>query len=320
MALVQKAIEDFKEGDRSNVAIISDPFYGESNLMNLVEELTGPRNLRINGRFLILNFELLEKTSKEIVMVDEAHHIYQRKIGGFEVTNRFLGIITTSEQLFITTWNAYSWKYLDEVLGIGKHFARQIRLPKKDSNQIRELLLSGYGEEELTFIEEEQEGEEEQLVRRSHYEKSLFGRNLKIPYPIIRWRQIKPRLDRKESKSAEEILFDKLTRISDGNPGVAEHLWKDALDYPYVRNTLKEPLPINLNYDESYALSIVLFMGSIEIKELSAILDPSEMPPEEIISYMEGQGLISLDGDVCSIRPEALKRVAEHLRKMRLVW
>jgi hypothetical protein len=321
IGLIKKVVVDFGEGHRSNLAIISDPFYGESVLMDRVEGMTGEDGIRIAASSLIRNFEALEDASGRIVIIEEAHRLYSRKIGGFETMNRFLKMLASSDRLFITTWNSYSWKYLDEVLGLGGHFPKKIRLSKMGAGQIREMLLSGYEEGELTFVEEvAAKAEELSILKRASYKKTLMGHSLEIPYPVIEMRSIRSRLTRSEKKSPEEIFFDKLARISDGNPSVAEHLWKNALDYPKIMDTLKDPPSIDLDYDESFALGIVLSMGSIEAEDLSEILAPLDLSAERIATLLEERGLVSIDGKVVSIRAEALKSVVEHLRRLRLVW
>jgi len=319
--LIKKVIVDFGEGHRSNLAIISDPFYGESELMDRVEGMTGEEGVRIDARPMIRNLEALEDASGRIVMVEGAHRLYRRKIDGFETMNRFLKMLASSDRLFITAWNSYSWKYLDEVLGLGGHFPQQIRLSKMGANEIREMLLSGYEEGELIFVEEvAAKAEELRIFHRSIYKKTLMGHSLEIPYPVIEMRSIRSHLTRSEKKSPEEIFFDKLARISDGNPSVAEHLWKKALDYPKVMDTLKDPPSIDLDYDESFALAIVLSMGSIEAEDLSEILGPLDLSAERIATLLEERGLVSIDGKVVWVRAEALKSVVEHLRRLRLVW
>lgn len=319
--LIKKVIVDFGEGHRSNLAVISDPFYGESELMDRVEGMTGEEGIRIDASSLIGNFEALEDIPGSIVIIEEAHRLYRRRINGFEMMNRFLKLLDSSDRLFITTWNSYSWKYLDEVLGIGRHFPQQISLSKMSAKDIREMLLSEYEEGELSFDEAvPMKAEESVILNRSIYKRTLMGHELEIPYPVIDMRSIKSRLTRSEKKSPEEIFFDKLARISNGNPSVAEHLWKKVLDYPKIVGTLKDPPSIDLDYDESFALGIVLYMESIEMEDFSEILGPMDLSAERIAPRLKEGGLVTIDEKVVSIRAEALKSVVEHLRRLRLVW
>jgi hypothetical protein len=321
ISLIKKVIADFGEGRRSNLAIISDPFYGESELMDRVEGMIEDVCIRINAQSLIRSFEILEDSPGRIVIVEEAHRLYRRKICGFDMMNRFLNRLLSSDRLFITTWNSASWRYLDEVLGLGRHFPQKVSLSKMTADEIQEMLLSGYEEGELTFLEEERGDEEERkILNRAGYKKALMGHSLEIPYPVVDVRSIRSRLDRSEKKSPEEVFFEKLARISDGNPGVAELLWKEALDYPEVRNALKDPPSIDLNREESFALSIVLSMGSAKLAYLSEVLGPLGISAQNIANLLEERGLVSIDGEVASMRAEALKSSLEHLRRLRLVW
>ena len=117
-----------------------------------------------------------------------------------------------------------------------------------------------------------------------------------------------------------EAFFGKLARISDGNPGVAEFLWKEALDYPKVRNSLVDPPSIDLDLDDSFALSLILSMGSLDLADLSEVLEPVGTSAERAAALLEERGLVFIDGEVVSLRAEALKSTVEHLRRVRLVW
>lgn len=321
ISLIKKVIVDFGEGRRSNLAIISDPFYGESELMDRVEGMIEDVCIRINAQSLIQSLETLKDSPGKIVIVEEAHRLYRRTIGGFDAMNRFLNMLLFSDRLFITTWNSASWRYLDEVLGLGRHFPQKVSLSKMKTDEIREMLLSGYEEGELTFLEGERGDEEKRkILKWAGRKKALMGHSLEIPYPMVDVGSIRSRLDRSEKKSPDEVFFEKLARISDGNPGVAELLWKEALDYPEVRNALKDPPSIDLSREESFALSIVLSMGSAKLAYLSDVLEPLGISAQNIANLLEERGLVSIDGEVASMRAEALKSALEHLRRLRLVW
>jgi hypothetical protein len=322
MELIEKAIKDFEEGKRRNTAVISDPFYGESELLEWVWERTGGGALRVKAGSLKEDFEILERSSAKIAIVEEAHRLYLRKIGGFDLMDRFINFVSSSERLFITTWNSFSWKYLDEVLGIGQHFPMKIELPGMDAGKIRDMLLSGYEEGELNFVEEEKdETEEPKILKRSSFKISLLGERIEIPRPEVDLNSIRSRFHKVEEKRPPmEIFFGKLARISDGNPGVAELLWKEALDYPKVRDCLVDLPSIDLDLDDSFALNVILSMGSVDLADLSEVLEPVGTSAERAAALLEERGLVFIDGEVVSLRAEALKRTAEHLRRARLVW
>jgi len=315
---IEKAIEDFETGKRSNVAVISEPFYGVERIVDKIESIASEKCKRMPSEDLVHDLESMDRLMKNnILIVENLHRIYRRKIGGFKDITKFQKYVSTSDKLFITTWNLPSWNYLDEVLHIGKQFPLQVTLPKKDANQIKEMLLSGYEENELSFVGIEVPRQEDKFLKVGWRSAFILGREIKIPNLEVEIDILRYKLGQKKRKSAEELFFEKIARISDGNPGVAEVLWKAVLDYPNFVDRLEEPhLKIELDRAESFALSAIISADFIERSELCEIVGS----PDELLYVLSEGGLITVDGEICSARPEALKEILEYLNKQRLVW
>ena len=150
----QIAIADFESGKKLNVAIIAELFAGVTLLVDELEKMNNLKVTRLSYSSLVKNKDdfMLSEYSKKIIIIDHCEYLYMRKIGGFEVLDDFLKtIVNSSNNLFITTWNIYSWKYLDEVLNIGKFFPFQIKVQKSTTNEIKECILSGYKPDEIKF-------------------------------------------------------------------------------------------------------------------------------------------------------------------------
>jgi len=154
IANIQTAIADFESGRNLNVAIISEPYAGRTALLNEIEKMNLQKVTRFSFSSIVKNKDeiILPGQSKRIVLIDDCQFLYSRKIGGFDVLEYFLNLVSNPSILFITTWNLYSWKYLDEVLNIGKIFPVQINLPKFTTHQIKESILSGYKKDEIIFV------------------------------------------------------------------------------------------------------------------------------------------------------------------------
>lgn len=246
-----------------------------------------------------------------------------RKIGGFDVLEYFLNLVSNPAILFITTWNLYSWKYLDEVLNIGKFFPVQINLPKFTASQIKESILSGYKNDEIIFVRDI-EFEKEKIINFMKYPVSIkpWKKTIALPYFRINYDILKLRLSKKEERiTSEDIIFEKIHRISNGNPGVAKIVWQKSLEYPAVKpgNVKDEYFDVELDYNEAFILNLILSMKSIKNDDLSEIAGP-DFQVGKIIFRLSKQGLIAAKDASCIIRPEALKRVIEFLKKLRLVW
>lgn len=325
IATIQTAIADYESGHKLNVAIISEPFAGRTTVVDQIEKMNPHKVTKLSLSSIINNMDEIHpfEQSRRIVLIDDAQFLYTRKIGGFNVLERFLKSVLSSNNLFITSWNLYSWNYLDEVINIGKYFPVQIKLSKLNANQIKECTLLKYKAGEIKF-EKDIEFEKEKIIESRKYPVSikLLEKTINIPYYKINYRLLKVRLLRKEERVAiEDIIFEKLFRVSNGNPGVAKVVWKKSLEYPIIKpSKIKEnSFNIELDYNESFILNIILSMKSIKNEELSEIAGP-DFQIEKIIFRLAKQELITINEGTCTIKPEALKSIVDFLKKLRLVW
>ncbi|MDP3105613.1 MAG: hypothetical protein Q8M95_13515 [Candidatus Methanoperedens sp.] len=325
IAKIQTAIADFESGHKLNIAIIAEPFAGRTTLLNEIEKMNQYKVTRLSFSSIVKNIDdvKLSEQSKRIVLIDDCQYLYERKIGGFEILECFLKSAVSSSHLFITTWNLFSWNYLDEVINIGKFFPVQIKLPKFTKDQIKECILSGYKENEIKF-EEDIAFEKEKVFEPRKYAVTIkpLEKTINILYFKINYNILKVRLLKKEERVAiEDIIFEKIHRFSNGNPGVAKIVWHKSLEYPIIKpSKIKdESFNIELDYKESFVLFLILSMKSINNDELSEILG-HDFQVDKIIFRLSNQGLIAVDDVSCIIRPEALKSIIEFLKKLRLVW
>ncbi len=325
IANVQAAIADFESGKKLNIAIIAEPFAGRTAIANEIEKINAQKVTRLNLLCPVKNREeiALQGQSKRIVIIDNCHFLYMRKVGGFEIIEELLKLIENPDTMFITTWNLYSWKYLDEVIKIGKFFPVQINLPKLTADQIKESILSGYDKNEIKFLQDVG-FENEKIIDFAKYQVMIkpLNKTINIPYLKISYDRLKVRLSRKKKVVAiEDLIFEKIKHISNGNPGVAGVIWQKSLEYPVIKpgNVKELSFNIDLDYDESFILGIILSMDSIGKRELAEI-EGFEYQIDEIIFRLLKQGLIVMEDNNCRINPEALGSIVEFLKRSRLVW
>jgi len=307
VSAIQKALEEFDSGHRSNVVVLTEPFYGED--AGWIETAIGPGTKRIEGAYLADGHNLPDNA--KVVIVEGLHRLYSRRIGGFGLIRSFMQSVASTEQLFIATCNAYSWRYLDQALRIGMLFPIQIDLPLLDASRLKEMLLSGYSVGELQFA-----GQSDPAGAIEDASLSFMGRRLVLSGRIQALRRaLRPM---PVSKTAEEIFFDRLARVSGGNPGIAKKLWAGALDYPRVREIPELPQALDLDQTEAFAMSLVLSAGRISKDELFSVLGQAD----EILYSLVKMQLVNLinGGKACEIRPEAVKPVAELLKRRRMAW
>lgn len=325
IANVQTAIADFESGHKLNVAIIAEPFTGKTALLNQIDKMNPQKITKLSFSSIVKNKEeiMLPEQSKRVVMMDNCEFLYMRKIGNFDVLEEFLKLAASPGMMFITAWNLYSWNYLNEVMNIGKFFPVRLNPGKFTAAEIKEIILSKYETNEIKFVEDA-ESDEEKLIHFVRYtvEIKSLKRTINIPLLKINYDALKVGLFRKEETiNTEDLIFEKIGRVSNGNPGVAKVVWEKSLEYPVIKpGKVKEfSIKIDLDYDESFILCIILSMKSIKKEDLVELTGTETQIDRTLFRLVE-QDLISIEDGYCSIRPEALRSIVEFLRRSRLVW
>ncbi len=321
---IREAITDFESGQKEDIAIISEPFAGRTTLVNAIEKMTAHKVVKRSFPSIVKNKEelMFPERPKRIVVIDNCHFLYLRAIGGFDILEEFLQSVVSSNNLFITTWNLYSWNYLDDVINIGQFFPIPLMLPKFTLSELKELILSGYKEDELEFLDDVT-SEDKRIINSFRYPVTIkrLKKTITIPFLKINFDRLRFRLSRKEEKKkAEDIIFEMINRFSNGNPGVAKVLWEKSLEHPIIKPSyVKESsFKIALDYTESFILYIILSMESLNKEDLVEIT--GELKVDKILYRLSQQGLITVDQGYYKIRPEALNSLVDYLKKSKVIW
>ncbi len=319
---ILQAVSKFDQGILGNVALISDPFSGRTRLVEELKKNLGERvtYVSFNSVMTDSSFMATLRDAREIVIMDNCHFLAMRKIGGFEQMNEFLNFITTSKKFFITTWNTFSWTYLNAVLQIDSYFTNFVTLSPLDADNLKKILLSRYGSQEIEFIDDS--AAEERKLR------FIWGcLNIKIPFSkdayCLPWPsfELPGRLHKKKAIPAEEITFERLTRISGGNPGVARFIWDKNIEFPtiWVSSFIEPVFDTNISTNQSFLLSIILSMEHVHYDDLAAIAGP-EINIHRALFVLQKKGLIYEEDGYYAIGHEPLKSVINYLKLNRMVW
>jgi hypothetical protein len=329
---IEEEIEKLDSGPRSNIAIISEPFSGRSELLYKISKLCGKRKSKIFFNRLVNdeNFLHILEKSGDIVLVDNCHFLYSRRIGGFERLDLFLNTVASSEKLFITTWNQFSWNYLRFIFPLERIFPVRIELPRLGPEEIKKMVMTGW-RGQMTFAEEEVTKKEEWL-ESSEFSADIkpLKRTLRISLPRIDYLVLKSRIlekirpaEQKGEISVEDKVFRRLRDVSEGNPGAAIAIWNRSVPTAEgaikPADIIKPQYEIDLSYDQAFILSVILSMECVCIQELKGIIDPNANL-NRFIHELERIGLISVDNELLSIVPEALHSVESYLKSVLLVW
>lgn len=324
-------VEKIDSGAKSNIAIIGEPFSGRTELLYKVSDLCQGRESKLFFSSIVRDDMFLRTLEKsgDIVLVDNCQLLYSRTIGGFETLNLFLKSVVSSNKLFITTWNYYSWNYLRFIYPLEKIFPISIQLPGLDSEEIKKMIKDKY-DVQMTFAEEEDIKKKQRLVLYGTLiDLNFFGKSVKISVPMINYSELKTlSLDKfrspkqKEENSIEDKVFQRLKDASEGNPGIAKAIWEKSINRSEgvikPGDIIKPQHEIDLAYDQSYLLYTILCMESITIEELEK--QSIEANVDQFVHHLEKSGLIFIDKGLVRIVPEALHGMEIHAKSQRLVF
>ncbi len=318
---ITAVVDEFDSDRPSHIAVIADPFAGQNILMDGIMRRHPDRIIHLPFFSVVKSRDFLTQITghKDIVVMDHCHFLATREIGGFTMLDAFLDHISTSERLFITHWNSFTWSYLQATHHIDTFFPVIIDLPGIDSKTLKPLIMSRYTDE-IEFIGDITTPKEP-LISVSH-------RTVKLPFskkpftiPVPRLRQGNGGGNGTHPADAEDAAFDKIIRISDGNFGVAEWLWDTTLDGKTVRVADIPGIPcvVNLDIHESFLLMIILSMESIGVVDLAEIAGP-EINLKQALFRLKNQGLVAEEKGYFRIKPEALSCVKGYVTRIRMVW
>ncbi len=323
---IQETIADFDTGKKLNIAILAEPLRGKTTLSSEIERINLSRTAKITFSKIVQNKNeiSLADDAKKIVILDNCHFLYMRKPGGFDIFYEFLDMISSQNRIFVTTWNIYSWKYLNEAFGLGKYFPVQIFIPAFEKENLRLFILRRYEKNEIKFTKDKESKEEPFFyIIKYPLELSSLGKKIFIPVPKINISDLKNRLLKKQKiEAAEDQVFEKLYLESSGNPGIALRIWELGLDYPVMKpkNIGQFSLNIDLEYEEAFTLNLILSYQGLTKSEIAEIMG-SMVSVDKIIYQLLSQELILKDeNDSYRVRPEALSSVTTYMEKLRLVW
>jgi hypothetical protein len=276
--------------DEHSLALYGEAGIGQSSLLKIIEKsypnlkvinvtLTGKFSnkgqlQRYLGELLDVNLEkglseLVssdEKREPTLVLIDKCHQMFLSEVGGFEAFREFLDIINaqTKNIFWCSTFNIYSWQYLNRVYGKNHYFRTIKKIQPWTEEDIRSMILE-------------------------RHELSGF----KISYQDI-LKAAKTSDDNATVDFVETKFFRLLWEQSNGNPKTAIELWFSALKY-IKPNKLKVGLPYSfrpkilneLQDDASFVFHEILKHGDLTFSELKAVLNMGD----GIIQYALKLGL-----------------------------
>jgi hypothetical protein len=316
---LEEAVGGHLEGERSNVAVVAEPFAGRTGLLDYAEEYLGAAAERRSFDELVVDPGEAPDPETEAVVVDGCHYLYTRRVGGFDPLERFLDRVTGGDAMFVTGWNRYAWDYLRATRDVDEAFPVEVRLPPLDAAGVRDLIHEAYGPDLPAFESTEAFGRVKTLDFERRTVSLTRSVGVEVTVPTLNLSYLTARAEA-DVGDVEAVVFERLARLSEGNPGVAAALWERSVDDDAVTPASVEAVDRNLDLDDDagFVLVLVLTNGAVD----RAVLDAAfpGLPVERSLAHLAERGLVALRDDVAWVEPTALHPAVEYLRGRRLLW
>jgi len=324
---VAEYLDEEKTLDRvdSNVAVVSDPFGGRAALLEYAAELLDEQARRVSLSSIVTDEGTLPAIPSDCALIlEDCHYVYRRCVGGFDVLESFLERLAMTNTLVVTSWNRYSWQYLSAVKRIDEAFPLTITLPPLSADQI-EAVVEAHVDELPAFVDTGEAGRIK-TVDVDRYPVSLpGGRTVDVPVlrPDLAW--LASWSATGDDESIEAVVYEKLRRLSHGNPGIATSLWdrsvREGSDGPTVAPAYIDD-PVTdcsvLSDEAAFLLWAVVAMESVEREQLTAMLDQDAIGTE--IQTLANRGVVHADGTEVALEPAGLHPAVAELERRRLLW
>ncbi len=193
-----------------------------------------------------------------------------------------------------------------------------------DTPVLKQVIMSRYKPGEIRFIDE---GTTDRSMVYSVIHRTMrvpfTTTDISLPWIKLNFAVMRFGLSKKRrvQVALEDMIFEKINRIANGNPGVAVLIWEKSLKDNTIRlsDVSEVSCTIDLDINESFILSIILSMESLHHTDLSAIAG-SEMDIEPVLYRLVQHGLVTDIAGYYSIPPLLMACVVEYLTKTRRLW
>jgi hypothetical protein len=319
LSAIEDGIGRHLEGNQANVAVVAEPYAGRDVLLSHAEEQFGAASGHVTFEELVTDQASFEFPNKEVVFVEGCHYLYARRIGGFDVLDAFLQRIAASDSVFVTAWNHWAWDYLAAVRDVDHAFPVKVPVPRLEMEAIRSLVRE-HVEELPTFVESDAYGRMKTVDFSRERVGSVGDVALALPVPRFNLEYLTAIGADESISDVERVVFERLTRLSEGNPGVALSLWHDAVEDGEIAASHfdEETEPLDLDDDEAFVLATVLSNERLAVTALESMLE--EIPVAQAIQTLGHQSLVTSEDGVVAVAPDRFRDAVNYLEGRRFLW
>lgn len=269
-----------QEPEREVVALrLCEKFHDTSDVFSFFASLFSLETVPTTRAELV---QAIQAAPSRVVLIDDCHHFYLRKIGGFDAVDLFFDVVNRcdSKHFWVLSMNNFAWSYLNRVRARQHLFGAVLDIGGWNEADIQELIrrrdmLAGMP---LSFSE----------LMVAHENDDQY-------YEIVK---------------TSNGYFRLLHEFSHGNPRVALLYWLRSLRHDAERGHLQvslfqRPSPTVLtgvSNDHLFALAAIVQHGSLAASEVAEVTHIAQDTGEMLVDYLCDSEIVTIEKQTGRVR------------------
>ncbi|NBC27198.1 MAG: hypothetical protein GVY08_10075 [Bacteroidetes bacterium] len=302
--MITNSYDQWKRGLHSNVAVIGEKGSGKSTMIRFAKQSilsdTKPLELHFEKTFTteaellkklcgVLGFktttnrnEFVEKVNQKknpsVVVVENLQNIFVRNVNGYEALDAFWVVMSaTMHKLFwVVSCSRYAWSFFMKMSSADQYFSHTVVTDQLDDKEIREAILlrhkaTGY---ELEF-------EPDEYLKNSRAYKKVIGNN------------------QQSQELIKENFFNRLSKISEGNPSIAMIFWLQSIKEFDERRFLFRPIEVTdvdkleaPSRDVLFTLACLVLHDTLTKEEVAMALHEDPSQSRLMLARLKTKGIV----------------------------
>lgn len=265
------------------------------------EEYIAFFNSLLNTKNITTNKELIEylnnSQSAKLIILENLHHMFLKKVGGFESIKMLFELIsyTAKKVMWIGVFTPETWQFLNKTISISNYFTSEIFMEALSSDQIKEIITkrNEYEDLQIRFIPKEES------LKSTLFEK--LG-------------------DEEKHSFLDDKFFKRLHKLSNGNISLALLYWVhsiekidtnilyikeiDDFEYSFVKNLSSQTL---------FALQALILHDGLTLHDFSVVMREPHEECHNMLMPMLEKGLLIQPYKKYNINPIIYKHIHDYL-------
>ncbi len=238
-------------------------------------------------------------------VVSGCHHLYTRRVGGFEPLDTCLDAVAGADSTVVTGWNRYAWTYLAAVRDLDRTVPERVEVGPLDAAALSELLLARY--DDIPTFERDDD-----LPLFTRRQVSVAGVDLWLP--ALDRAALAAR--RGGDPDPRDVVFERLAAVSEGNVGVATTLWERARGSEVRPSDVPDVDQPGLDRETAFCLRVVLASERAHRADLAAVVGDDT---ERALGRLRRNDLVTVDGDWVALSPAAVPTAVAETERERIL-